>query len=68
MRKKQLRKDNRPCEFFDTHTLEYYITTNRDGLAEAARAEWRKRWRMEYPHKEGEMMLREVFKKTEDDL
>lgn len=39
------------CKCFDTWTLAYYIETNRDGLAESARVEWRRRWNTDYPIK-----------------
>jgi len=41
----------RPCQFFDGPTLEYYITTNRDGLKLAAEDEWKFRWGTHYPQK-----------------
>ena len=41
----------RPCQFFDTGTLEYYIKTDRDGLAITAKNEWYHRWGTEYPKK-----------------
>jgi len=39
----------RPCEFFDQNTLVYFAETNRAGLGEAAKAEWRYRWHLECP-------------------
>ena len=44
-------KTNRPCQYFDTGTLGYYITTDRDGLGQAAWDEWKRRWGTEYPQK-----------------
>jgi len=35
--------------FFDSLTLRYYIETNRDGLAEDAKAEWKRRHGVDYP-------------------
>ena len=42
-----------PCQFFDKKTLEYYIETNRDGLAITAKKEWFYRWGVEYPYVKG---------------
>lgn len=43
--------NNRPCQYFDGQTLEYYIKTNRDNLKLAAETEWKLRWSTYYPQK-----------------
>lgn len=44
---------DRPCQFFDEQTLKYYIKTDRDRLAIAAKNEWFYRWGVEYPYVKG---------------
>ena len=37
--------------YFDDQLLSYYITTDRDGMAERAKERWYQRWHLAYPYR-----------------